>query len=103
MPWALSPYEWGHFAFQCGLPFRLVAHELHTVAGKVLAALVADSLQQDIPAAVAPRFKEVAFGICARQRVHSPQSPEPSAPTTCGPGRIAEWPYRPAPMRSSSP
>jgi len=72
----LSPYEWGRFAYQCKLPFRLVANELDTLAGKVLAAmdaLVADSLQQDVPAAVAQRFKEVVLGICDRQRVHAKQ------------------------------
>ncbi len=73
---ALSPYEWGHFAYQCRLPFRLVAHELDTLAGKVLAALdalVADSIRQGVPAAVAQRFKDVVLGICARQRVHARQ------------------------------
>ena len=72
----LSPYEWGHFAHQCKLPFRLVADQLDTLAGKVVAAmdaLVADSLQQGVPAAVAQRVKEVVLGICARQRVFTKQ------------------------------
>jgi serine/threonine-protein kinase HipA len=72
----LSPYEWGHFAYLCKLPFRLVAHELDTLAGKVLAAmddLVAEMLQQAVPEAVAQRFKEVVLGICARQRMHTKQ------------------------------
>lgn len=72
----LSAYEWGHFAYQCKLPFRLVANELDTLVGKVLAAMdavVADSLQQDVPVAVAQRLKEVVLGICARQRVHTRQ------------------------------
>jgi serine/threonine-protein kinase HipA len=72
----LTPYEWGHFAHQCKLPFRLVAHELDTLAGKVLAAidpLVADMLQQDVPDNVAQRLKEVVVGICTRQRMHTRQ------------------------------
>ena len=72
----LSPYEWGHFAYQCKLPFRLVANELDTLAGKVLAAmdaLVADMLQQAVPSDVAQRIQEVVLGICARQRVHAKQ------------------------------
>ncbi len=72
----LSPYEWGRFAHQCKLPFRLVAKELDTLAGKVLAAidaLVADMLEQGVPAPVAQRFREVVLGICDRQRVHTQQ------------------------------
>lgn len=70
----LNPYEWGHFAYLCKLPFRLVANELDVLAGKVSAVmddLVAEKVQQAVPATVAQRFKEVVLGICARQQIYS--------------------------------
>jgi len=53
-----------------------VANELDTLAGKVLAAmdaLVADMLQQDVPATVVRRLPELVVGICAGRRMHATQ------------------------------
>lgn len=72
----LNPYEWGHFAHQCGLPFRLVAHELDTLAGKVIAAmdaLVAEAAPQGVPASTARRVRDVVLATCTRQRAHAQQ------------------------------
>lgn len=72
----LTPYEWAHFAYLCKLPFRLVAHELGTLADKTLAAmdgLLAEMSQHAVPRPVAQRFKEVVAATCMRQRAHAKQ------------------------------
>jgi serine/threonine-protein kinase HipA len=70
---ALTPYEWAHFGHLCKLPFRLVAHELDSLAGQVVAvmdAFLADMIAQSVPATVAQRFQELVLATCARQREH---------------------------------
>lgn len=70
---ALSPYEWAHFGHLCKLPFRLVAHELDSLAGQVIAvidAFLADMIGQSVPTVVAQRFRELVLATCARQREH---------------------------------
>jgi len=66
----LSPYEWAHFGYLCKLPLRLIAHELDNLATKVMAvmdALLAEMLEQGVPASAAKRFKEAVLGTCSRQ------------------------------------
>jgi serine/threonine-protein kinase HipA len=66
----LTPYEWAHFAHLCKLPFRLVAHELHTLANKVISVLNeldANAGEQSVLAAVADRVRAVVLAKCARQ------------------------------------
>lgn len=71
---ALTPYEWAHFGYCCKLPFRLVAHELDGLTGKVIAvmdAFLADMMSQEaVPAAVARRFQALVRVTCIRQREH---------------------------------
>jgi serine/threonine-protein kinase HipA len=71
---ALTAYEWAHFGYLCKLPFRLVAHELDGLTGKVIAvmdAYLADMMSQDaVPAAVAQRFQALVRATCIRQREH---------------------------------
>jgi serine/threonine-protein kinase HipA len=73
---ALTPYEWAHFAHLCKLPFRLVAHELEGLAGRVVAVMdefLAAMVAQSVPAPVAQRLKELVMATCARQRAHAAQ------------------------------
>lgn len=69
----LSPYEWAHFGHLCKLPFRLIARELEGLVTKTVAAmedLVAEMLNQAVPAPAAGRFKEEVLGTCAAQLKH---------------------------------
>lgn len=73
---ALTPYEWAHFGHLCKLPFRLVAHELDTLAGRVIAEMdpfLADMTSQSVPAAVAQRIQELVLATCTRQREQARQ------------------------------
>jgi serine/threonine-protein kinase HipA len=69
-----TTYEWAHFGYLCKLPFRLVAHELDGLTGKVIAArdvFLADMLSQEaVPAAVAQRVQALVRATCMRQREH---------------------------------
>lgn len=69
----LTPYEWAHFGHLCRLPFRLVAHELDALAGRVISvmdAFLAEMITQSVPAAVARRFEDLVLATCKRQREH---------------------------------
>ncbi len=73
---ALTPYEWAHFAHLCKLPFRLVAHELDALAGRVIAVMddfLAEMGGQSVPPAVAQRFQALVLATCKRQREHVAQ------------------------------
>jgi len=73
---ALTSYEWAHFGHLCKLPFRLVAHELNGLAGKMIDVMdefLADMIGQSVPTAVAQRFQEVVQATCTRQREYVAQ------------------------------
>lgn len=69
----LTPFEWAHFGFLSKLPFRLVARELGALATKALAVmdvLVAEMIDQGVPAPVAKRLQKLVRGTCTRQLEH---------------------------------
>ena len=72
---SLSPFEWAHFAHQCGLPFRLVSNTLRDLSLRVLDELKAAKKQivnERVPVEVADAVATTIAGISQRQFALAP-------------------------------
>jgi serine/threonine-protein kinase HipA len=72
----LTPFQWGQFAHECGLPLRMVAHELGRLAtrvGDALPGVAQEAHASGVPPDVCGRIAQVIDQHCRRWIERAPQ------------------------------